>query len=251
MKILIIEDERITANDLEYCIKELRPDYNVIKVLTSVKSAIAFLQKHPSIDLIFSDIQLGDGLSFEIFKKIEIKIPVIFCTAYDEYALEAFDANGIAYLLKPFSTETIATAIEKFENFTQKETNKLSQLFQYFEKADSKNSNSSILVYQGEKIIPLNFDKIAIIYLKDGIVRLHTFDNQKFTASETLEELDKFNIPNFYRANRQMLIHRKAIKNAAKYLNRRLVLHLNIPFKEQIIISKEKSSSFLKWLVKT
>ncbi len=251
MRILIIEDEKLTANDLAFSIKEVRPNFTVIKILTSVKSAINYLKKKPAIDLIFSDIQLTDGLSFEIFKAIEIEAPIIFCTAYDEYALNAFDVNGIAYLLKPFTTEAIKIAIEKFENLTQQKDNKLTKLLQYMEQSNNPKASPTILVYQGEKIIPVPFNDIALIYLENGIVKLHTFDNQVFVVSETLEELAKINHSDFFRANRQYLVHQKAIKNAAKYFNRRLVLHLDIPFDEKIIISKEKAPAFLDWLAQS
>jgi len=115
MRILIIEDEKITAEDLAYSIKEVRPNFEIVKMVSSIKSATTFLKTKPLIDLIFSDIQLTDGLSFEIFKQVEVQVPVIFCTAYDEYALNTFDTNGIAYLLKPFTTEAIEKAIQKFE----------------------------------------------------------------------------------------------------------------------------------------
>ena len=251
MRILIIEDEKLTANDLAFSIQEVRPDFTIVKIVPSVKSAITFLKKKPVIDLVFSDIQLTDGLSFEIFKKMEIDAPVIFCTAYDEYALNAFDVNGIAYILKPFTTETIKVAIEKFEKLTQQKDDKLTKLLQYMEQSNQAKNSASILVYQGEKIIPVSFNNIALIYLKNGMVKLHTFDNQEFTVSETLEELDKLNDSNFFRANRQYLVHHKAIKDAAKYFNRRLVLHLHISFDEKIIISKEKAPVFLDWLAQS
>ncbi len=248
MRVLIIEDEKITADDLAYSIKEVRPSFEIIKTVGSIKSAIEFLKNHPALDLIFSDIQLTDGLSFDIFKKVEVNVPVIFCTAYDEYALNAFDANGIAYLLKPFTTNTIKKSIEKFEKLTQQKDDKLTQLIQHLEQSTVQTVSSSILIYQGEKIIPINFDNIAILYLQNGIVKLHTFDHQIFTTTKTLEELNKMQHPHFFRANRQYLVHRKAIKSAAKYFNRKLVLHLHFPFEESIIISKEKASSFLDWL---
>lgn len=248
MRILIIEDEKITADDLVYCLKEVRPDFTLVKVLSSVKSAIAFLKIKPSIDLIFSDIQLTDGLSFEIFKAVEIEAPVIFCTAYDEYALNAFDANGIAYLLKPFTAETIEKAIEKFEKLTHRKDNKVARLLQFMEQSNTQKASLTILIYQGEKIIPVNFDDIALMYLQNGIVTIRTFSHQVFIASQSLEELEKIQHLDFFRANRQFLVHRKAIKNAAKYFSRRLVLHLNFPFDEKIIISKEKANDFLSWL---
>jgi Response regulator containing CheY-like receiver and SARP domains len=115
MNIIIIEDERLTAEDLKDIIIENNPDCNVIKILSSVKEATEYLSSHPQPDLIFSDIQLGDGLSFEIYKQVQVNVPIVFCTAYDEYALTAFETNGIHYILKPFNEDKIAEAIEKFK----------------------------------------------------------------------------------------------------------------------------------------
>ncbi len=248
MNYVIIEDEKLTAKDLEFSIKELRPNYTLLKKLPSVKSAVAYLRKKPPIDLVFSDIQLTDGLSFEVFKKVHISTPVIFCTAYDEYALNAFEANGIAYILKPFTKKNIETAINKFENLTQNKKNKLIELLKYFDQSNIAKTNNSVLIHQGEKIIPVNLNDVAVVSLKKGIVRLHTFKNEEFIASETLEEFEKLEYPNFFRANRQYLVQKKAIKNAVRYFNRRLVLHLNLSLNEKIIISKEKAPLFLKWL---
>jgi len=248
MRILIIEDEQLTADDLVHCIKSVRPHFEVLAIKTSVKSAISYLKTAPSLDLIFSDIQLTDGLSFEIFKTIPIDTPVIFCTAYDEYALNAFDANGIAYVLKPFTSDTIETAIGKFEKLTDSKDAKLTQLIQFMEQSQLRTSISSILVHEGEKIIPISFDNIALFYLKNSVVQLYTFNHQSFIVSESLEELELGQSNQFFRANRQCLINRKAVKNAARYFNRRLVLHLNIVFDDQIIVSREKASDFLEWL---
>ena len=250
MNVLIIEDEQVTADDLQLCIKEVRPHFSVVQQLNSVASAIAFLTNQPDIDLIFSDIQLLDGLSFEIFQQVKVDSPIIFCTAYDEYALKAFEANGIAYVLKPFSAQNIEKAIEKYENLTQPKKD-ISKLIQFFNVPKLSNKESSILVYEGEKIIPINLSDIALFYHRTGKVELYTFSKQSFTAIEALDYFDKLNLPYLFRANRQSLVNRKAIKNAEKYFNRKLVLNLTIPFEEHIIISKEKARLFLDWLVKT
>lgn len=120
MKIVVIEDEKISADDLIENLLTVKPNYTIVKILKSISEALAFFQQQPEVDLIFSDIQLGDGLSFDIFKKVKINVPIIFCTAYNEYALEAFKVNGIDYILKPFSIGEIKKAIEKFELFTNK-----------------------------------------------------------------------------------------------------------------------------------
>ena len=248
MRILIIEDEKITSDSLIDSINEIRPDYTVVKVLPSVEEAKNYFKTYMNIDLIFSDIQLGDGLSFEIFKQVNTNIPVIFCTAYDEYALEAFNANGIAYILKPFSVQTVQSAINKFENLTYKNNNQISQLLKYLSNPPTQSSVKSILVYQKDRIIPVNTNDIAVMHLTNGIVKLYTFDNRTLLATQSLEDFEKLNIPHFFRANRQFLIHRKAVKEAVQHFNRKLLVSVTIKFSEEILISKEKIPAFFSWL---
>ncbi|MGN6211086.1 LytR/AlgR family response regulator transcription factor [Parafilimonas sp.] len=248
MNILIIEDEKITAESLCDYIKELKPSYNITGIKNSVEDAVAFLSSTPAVDLIFSDIQLSDGISFSIFQQIQTDVPVIFCTAYDEYMMEAFSTNGIAYILKPFDITSVKAAIEKFERLTNKNNIQLRQLLEYINAPKEKNASSGILVRQKDKIIPVNLADIAIVYLDHGNVKLYTFDRQTWFAEESLEDFEKLNLPYFFRANRQVIINRKAVKEAAHHFNRKLLVHTTIPFEEQILISKEKSPLFLNWL---
>lgn len=251
MNIIIIEDERLTSEDLADTLKEYDPSLNIEAQLRSVKESLNFLQTNKWPDLIFSDIQLGDGLSFEIFKKLEITVPVIFCTAFNEYALDAFKANGIDYLLKPFSLASVSTAMDKFNRLSgiknQADTLGYSRILEYFE---SKNSGakSSLLVYFKEKIKPIKIEDIALFYLEDEIVQLVTFDRISYVAGQTLEELEKLVGKNFFRANRQTLIHRNAVIDISSYMGRKLLLNVNNIVKNKITISKEKSSTFLAWL---
>lgn len=250
MRVIIIEDEKITANNLIENINEIRPDYKVINVLKSVAEAEIFFNKNHDFDLIFSDIQLGDGLSFEIFKKVNIKVPVIFCTAFDEYALDAFNANGIDYVLKPFDSKMVENAIEKYESFTQKNDNSINKLLQYINKNSYENSNQSILIYQNDKIIPINTNDIAVLQLIDGIVKIITFNGNYYNSSKSLEDFEKYKNQNFFRANRQFTVNRRVVRDASQYFNRKLLLNLNIKLQEQIFISKERTSAFLLWLEK-
>jgi two-component system, LytTR family, response regulator LytT len=251
MRIVIIEDEELTALDLAETILRLEPKAQIISVLNSVKEAVTFFKKNTgSIDLVFSDIQLGDGLSFEIFNKTPISIPVIFCTAYDEYALNAFKANGIDYILKPFSEKSISDALSKYKslktNFTKDES-QLSTILELF-KNQKNQKNSSVLVYHKDKILPVRLDDIALFYIENENTYLITFDNTKYVINKSLEELDKISPSDFYRANRQYLVNKKAIKDASQYFARKLSLSLYIPSKESITISKEKVTDFLYWL---
>ena len=242
MKLVIIEDEKLTARDLARTIKQSFPEANIIDFITTVREGIDYFSDEPQVDLIFSDIQLGDGLSFEIFSKVEIDIPVIFCTAYDEYALDAFKANGIDYILKPFDTQAVATAINKYITFTGKRTSykALEEIF-----INRKVSEpGAVLVFQKDKIFPVAIDTIAFFYLKNGIVYLTCFDKKTFPLNKNMEELSKLTAPLFFRANRQYLIHRKAVQDASSYLS----ITLSVPVPETITISREKVSQFLEWL---
>lgn len=251
MKIVIIEDEKVTARDLAQTIEQLFPQAQIMKTLTSVKESIAYFSNGSDADLIFSDIQLGDGLSFEIFSKVEMNVPVIFCTAFDEYALHAFRANGIDYILKPFTTETVEASVNKYlalrgkiaENtFSYKA---LEQLFAARKTADA----GAVLVYQKDKILPIAINSIAFFYLKNGVVNLTTFDKKNYMINKNMEELGKITEPLFFRANRQFLVNRKAVLDASNYLSRKLSVTLSVPTQENITVSKEKMSQFLEWLV--
>lgn len=251
MNIIIIEDEQYTAEDLEKNIKNILPDVTIQAILMSVKAATTYLKNNPHPDLFFSDIQLGDGLSFEIFKNIKTTTPVIFITAFDEYALKAFKANGIDYILKPFNTKTISDALNKFKAITsyKSEDNKIEKLLTYLQVNQVK--QSTILVYQKDKIIPINSSEIALFYTENDLVKAICFDGKEFTTNATLEELEKNMGNDFFRANRQHIINRNAIKDVSQYFARKLSINFKIDYKEKVLISKEKSSSFLDWLAQS
>ena len=252
MKVIIIEDEHLMAEELEMLVKEYDEEIEIPAILTTVEEAITYLENHPMPDLFFSDIQLPDGISFEIFKEIENTTPVIFCTAYDEYALDAFKANGIDYILKPFDSETIAKTLEKFENLTQINDASQSDLMQMMSSLmrsqNEISTKENILVHKGDKIIPLPTQDIAAIHLDAGITYAYTFDNTKYALEQSMDKLEHSLSDSFYRANRQFIIHKKAIVHVSKYFNRKLMLKTKISLPEQIVVSKANATSFLKWL---
>jgi len=250
MNIVVIEDEKFTSDDLVDIIEELEPEAVVAGVLKSVKEAITFFQSGGSADLIFSDIQLGDGLSFEIFKAVDINTPVIFCTAYDEYTLNAFKTNGIAYVLKPFTVSSIRVALEKFKTLQRAFAPSMvpySDILRLLgERAPQK--VSSILVYYKDKIIPIRLEDVALFYIRNEVTHLITFDKTSYLVNKTLDEIEKLGSRAFFRANRQYLVNRKAVADASSYLSRKFSVSLTIPFDETITVSKEKMQSFLNWL---
>lgn len=250
MRIVIIEDEQHTAKDLMTCIRKAEPSAEIVATLSSVKEAAAFLKTAPGLDLIFSDIQLGDGLSFGLFDTTESKAPVIFCTAYDEYALQAFKAAGIDYILKPFTAKSIAASLAKYKDLQQKlsrSTPSYKNMTGLFNNAKTQ-AQKSVLVYYKEKITPIRIEDIAVFYLQHELTHLLTLDNQHYFINHHLEELENMTSGLFYRANRQYLINRNAVRDVSQYFGRKLLINLTIPFSEKITVGKVKSASFLAWL---
>lgn len=251
MKVVIIEDEQYTADDLENCIKETRSNFQIVKKLTSVKESISYFEKNKEYDLVFSDIQLGDGLSFEIFKSIQLSSPVIFCTAYDNYAIDAFKANGIDYILKPFSKTSIKAAIEKYERLVKPavEVNlEIQKLLSSFKTNTPEKNHTSLLVHHKDKIIPVKIEDVALFYTQNETCKLINFEGKTFTIGETLEKIEKIVGTTFFRANRQFLVNRKAVVELVQHFSRKHILKLSVNFEELIVISKEKTPALLKWL---
>jgi two-component system, LytTR family, response regulator LytT len=250
MKIVIIEDEKLTAKDLKRTLLATEPDIEIGALLHSVEDAIEYFKKHDDTDLIFSDIQLGDGLSFEIFKQMDSQVPVIFCTAYNNYFAEAFEATGIDYIMKPFSKSSIEKALAKYANlekrFRKNKDNYKLQLDLLETKLTPK--KSAVIIRQRDKIIPLEATNVAVFYIDNGYTFAYTFGQEKFIVSENLEDLEQYFTPAFFRANRQYLVNRKAIKDATHFFNRKIVVNLTIAFKEQILVGKLKTTSFVEWL---
>jgi two-component system, LytTR family, response regulator LytT len=251
MRILIIEDEQYTAKDLAGCILELRSHFQVIKILNSVKEATAFLKSTNEYDLIFSDIQLGDGLSFDIYNAVQPSAPVIFCTAYNNYAIDAFKANGIDYVLKPISKQAIQLAIEKYERLTRPSagiSGNMEQLLEYMQKEAQSKTNTSLLVHHKDKIIPVRMEDIALFYIQNEGCRILSFEGNHYSVAETLEKIEGQAGNLFFRANRQYLVNRKAVKEVVQGFSRTHVLSLVLEFKDPIVVSKEKSPLLFKWL---
>jgi two-component system, LytTR family, response regulator LytT len=252
MKIVIIEDEKLTAKDLARTILAVDEEIEISKTLHSVEEAKEYFDHKPEVDLIFSDIQLGDGLSFDIFEHSTISAPIVFCTAYNEYALRAFSTVGLDYILKPFSKQSVAASLEKYQKLKEHMSAKVeskpeilnllkAQLF-------PQKKIGSIIVQKGDKIIPIEAEQIALLYIENESVYARLFDGSSLNINQKLDKLEEQLSPQFFRANRQILVNRKAVKNASHHFNRKIEVHLEIPFSEQILIGKLKITAFLEWL---
>ncbi|GGM95233.1 DNA-binding response regulator [Dyadobacter beijingensis] len=252
MKIVIIEDEIKTARSLAQLITTLRPEAEIVATIQSVERAVYWLTEMPQPDLIFMDIQLSDGLCFEIFESVKVVPPVIFCTAYDHYAIEAFKANGIDYLLKPFKQEHIEGALAKLsqlKSYFSNEKPLVPELETLLKKLSSPEPKKSFLVFKQNKYITIKTETIAFFYIHNETTWLRTFDQQDYTISQPLEEVQGM-VPasQFYRLNRQYLVNFDAIKEVEHYFSRKLFIKLTIPTPEKLLIGKEKVSQFLGWL---
>jgi two-component system response regulator LytT len=250
MRVVIIEDEQFTAEDLANTIRDLRANYSIVQIIPSVKESIDFFSKQKEVDLVFSDVHLGDGLSFEIFRTGHCTCPVIFCTAYDNYAIQAFKANGIDYVLKPIDKKSILEAIEKYERLSQPNSNSqlMNDLLSLFKPAKAENKFGSILVHQKDKIIPVKLEEISVFYIRNESTWIVDANGKSYAINETLEDVEHLNAPFLFRANRQYIVNRNVVKDATQHFARKLILNLKVPFNEQISVSKERSPALLKWL---
>lgn len=256
MRIVIIEDEPITARELKFILQKIEPTAVILDTIDTVEGSIDFF-KTTQPDLIFSDIHLADGICFDIFEQVPVKSPIIFCTAYDEYAIEAFKTNGIAYILKPFDEKTVRDALNKVKNLLNFSPTTpsvstppaidLEALAKFLRgKEDFK---SSFLVSRAGKLIPVDISNVAFFYIKNEIVMLYTTKGDNYMTDYTLDSLEHEVDPHdFYRANRQFLVSRRNIKEVEQYFARKLVVKSHTTPPESIIISKAKATDFTKWL---
>ena len=257
MKIAIIEDEPKIAESLKLILMEIDPSISVMKILSSVKSSIEWLRvNQSSCNLLFMDINLTDGLSFEIFNQIESNTPIVFVTAYDQYALDAFKVNGVDYILKPFDKTKIKQSLKKFKSLTQTGSNPLNaeSLQHLLEVVASKtitNKRKSYLVYHQDKLIPLAVDDISWFYKSNQVTYACTISNKKYIIDDALDKIqNEVSSVNFYRANRQFIVSKNAIENISIYFNGRLIVNILPKPDERIIVSKVKATDFKNWLSK-
>ncbi len=252
MRVLIIEDEESAVEQLKNMLPQLVEHPQIIGIIDSIEDAVDYLSLHSDIDLIFLDIHLSDGLSFEIFKEIEVDIPVIFITAYNQYAIQAFEVNSIDYLLKPVKKEKLEKALEKFHKVeNRRRFNPNTAVYEEIvQMLRNGNYRRNFLVTYKDRLIPVTTDEIAWFEVKEGVVVAAKLDNRRLIMDErSLEVLAEQLDPTlFYRANRQYLVSRKAIREIEYYFSGRLVIKLDPPSEEKIIISKARAGDFKGWM---
>lgn len=248
-KTVIIEDEKLASKALAHSLSQISDDVQVEAVLSSVAESIAYFSAGPDVDIIFSDVQLADGHSFEIFKEVSIKTPVIFTTAYDEFMLNAFTCNGIDYLLKPVDDKELKEALDKYrmleKHFTS-HTDAMQRLVGY----GGLRKKSRLVVKRGLEYISLKLDDIVLFYTENKLVFVTDVNGKKYIAENNLSDLEEMLDQNqFFRVNRQYIVNIEFIRGYKPYEKVKLLLELNMPeINHHIVISQENSQQFRRWM---
>lgn len=251
MRVFIVEDEKPAAEKLRKAIEDSGPDTIVEGVSGSVKDAIAWLSSHPEPDLIMMDIELSDGLSLEIFKTVSLRCPVIFTTAYDEYFQQAFDHNGIDYLLKPVRKEKLHQALEKYKklkaHFRQSRDTGMQSIVEILD--HHAHRKERILVKKGGNFIPLNIKDAAYAYSEYKLTFIVAGDGERYMADQSLQDLEAiFHPGEWFRVSRKYLVSAASVKKFSSLGKGRLKLELTPPVNEDVIVSQENAAAFKSWI---
>ncbi len=249
MRALIVEDEVAAAKNLQSILRSIDPPIEVVAVAESVVESVEFLQNSAdSIDLIFMDIHLADGEAFKIFERVEVSTPIIFTTAYDQYALRAFKVNSIDYLLKPINSGEVARALGKLQQLTASEAESYNLRLRSVAASRSEYVGT-LLVHVKDKIIPLRLEDVAFFYTSNERVVAMTHRGEKFPVDKSLDAIfTSLNPADFFRANRQFIISRAAVLDVSVWFGSRLALNLKVESPEKIIIPKARIAEFKEWL---
>jgi len=249
MKILIIEDEPAAVRRLQKLLSEIKPGIEIVGTLSSIETSVDWLLSNPPPEVILMDIHLADGSSFDIFDKVPISSPVIFATAYDEYALKAFKVNAIDYLLKPFKKEELEQALVKLSKDIKK-PDETDDLLRKLTDAGFIKKAKRILVKMGQTIKLIDLDTVAYFYSRDKISFAVLPGNKRYPLEQSLDQVEQMiDSSHYFRINRQFIVKMEAIEEMIAYSKSRVKLKMNPPTEEDAIVSKERSPEFKKWLV--
>lgn len=249
-KVVIVEDEPPAAKRLCKMLNSLEPNIDVVEILDSIESAVSFFQSNPAVDLILMDIQLGDGISFEIFAQAKISAPVIFTTAYDEYSIQAFKVNSIDYLLKPIENEELEVALAQFKTYTtqHKDVQALA-IDDLMLSLKQKKFKERFLIKKGKALCIVYTSDISYFHSDDGYAHITTTDGTIHIIDHTMDQLESITDPEqFYRINRKLIINLKSIASVHDYFNSRLKLKLQPAAKFDVIVARERVRKFKLWL---
>jgi len=253
MKILIIEDEHGAVQNLQAILREIDPGIKTLAIIETVQDAVHWIKNNPAPELAFFDIQLADGNSFEIFDRVDIEFPVIFTTAYDQYAIQAFKVNSIDYILKPIQKEALEFSLDKYQKIYQNRTeinyHDISKLISELGLSSKKKPKKTFLIHYQDRILPVSVSDFAYFFIKNTIVYGITFKKEKYVVDQKLDSIEEqISRDDFFRINRQYIVSRKAIKEAAHYFNGRLELKVTPVPDDDLLVSKAKAGEFKDWL---
>ncbi len=247
MKVVILEDEAPATRRLSKLIHNYDPNIEIEATFESVNEGVSWFRENPEPDLIFSDIQLSDHLSFELFKRVSVSAPIIFTTAYDEYALRAFKLHSLDYLLKPIRFEQLRDSMNKYHHF--RKTFSQPDFEQIMQEITQKSKKQRFLVQKGENLHTIPVEDVAYLYAEHAAVMLVSHNDGQHFVNYSLDELEHLlDSTRFFRINRQFLISFEAIHHLTQHFNRKLLLNLQPRIDKQVLISKERSAKFKEWL---
>lgn len=248
MQIVIIEDEIRAASQLERMLKACDFDYTLLNLIDTVEDAVLWFQKNETPDLVFMDIQLADGLSFEIFQKTTVAAPIIFTTAFDQYAIQAFKVNSVDYLLKPIQKEDLNAALEKFLKSNKLAAIDPSTLEQLLVSMQAPTKREGLLVKEGGGFVQIKVTDLLYCYSEDSIT-FGVTSNKRFIIDETMDELmASLDQNTFFRINRGQLVAKTSIQKMDLYFNHRVKLSVSNPRDQEFIVSRPKTTDFKKWM---
>lgn len=249
MNVLIFEDEKHTGTRLIQLLKKYDPDINILDVIGSVEQGINWYQNNPFPDLVFQDILLNDGNCFEIFEKVKIEIPIIFTTAYNEFALQSFKLNSIDYIVKPYDFQDIKKALDKFRNFKEMFVLPEKELLKNIVQSKKGGAKKRFLVKLGDKYSSVKSEDIAWFMYDEGVTFAFTFENSRFPVNNSVDQLlEILDGDNFFQINRKYVLNFESIRNIHTYFNSRLKLEINPKAEEDLIVSRERVKDFKAWL---
>lgn len=248
MNVLIVEDETTAYENMVDLLAQVDPNIHVVGNTESIRQTIKWLGEHEAPDLIFMDIHLSDGSAFVIFDEIRIEIPIIFTTAYDRYAIEAFKVNSIDYLLKPVKEDDMRRALTKFSKWGRPDISQyLSQIAQMVSKP---NYSDKILIPYKDKLLPVSLSEIVCFYTADKNTFVFLKNGMKYPYGKTLDQIySTLNPHDFFRANKQFIVSRNSVSNITIWFDSRLLVSLEVDTPERIYVSKNKASEFKAWMV--
>ena len=250
MKVLIIEDETAASENLIAMLQEIDSEIEVLKVLESVQQTVRWLSGNPAPDLIFMDIHLSDGSAFTLFQEMEVTVPIVFTTAYDQYALDAFKVNSVDYLLKPIKTSELERALNKFRRWTQNDVmDYLQRMMKMRPSSLSTNYTTSLLVPMKDRLVPISMNDVACIYSTERKTQIHLKSGQIVLYNRSLDSIIMCLDPTrFFRANKQYIVARDSVEEMVVWYDSRLLVRLPIELPEPLFVSKNKAAEFKNWM---